>query len=138
MDKPLKVGAHVGGGPPPGYLWSVYFLSMAREEAMGFLDAAQYAHTAGLFKALASEADPTHPLTVRVQGIEDYFELKDKGGILGKINLRVFFVVDQAKRAIVVLAAVKKEEDGATPMWMEIRVRHRLRRYRAGEFGVPE
>jgi hypothetical protein len=135
MAKPLKVGVQAGAGPLPGYLWSVYYLSSARDEAMGFLNEAQYAHVVDLVRALASEPDPTHPVTVTVKAVEDFYELKDKGGVLGKINLRVYFTVNSKEKAIVVLAAIKKEEDGQTPNWAKTRVRYRLRKFHAGEFG---
>jgi hypothetical protein len=46
-------------------------------------------------KELAMEVDPTHPATVTVEAIEDFYELKEKGGILGKKNIRVFFGIDK-------------------------------------------
>lgn len=113
----------------------VYYLSVAREEAEGFLNGEQYAHAVDLVRALASEADPTHPVTVTVEAVEDFYELKDKGGILGKINLRIYFMASSKDRAIVVLGAIKKETEGQTPMWVKIRIRNRLRKFREGEFG---
>jgi hypothetical protein len=98
----------------------------------------QYAHVVDLLRTLASEADPRRAVCVTVEPVEDFFELKDKGGVLGKINLRVFFVVVDEERVILVLAAVKKEAMGKTPEWMKIRVRHRLRRFRSGDFGSLE
>lgn len=133
--KAVKTGLRAGGGPPPGYHWSVHYLSAARNEAHGFLTDVQYAHVIDLFKALASEPDPTHPVTVTVETIENYYELKDKGGVLGKINLRVYFTVFEKERAIVVLAAIKKEADGQAPRWVKTRVRVRLRRFRESGFG---
>lgn len=135
MAKPFKVGLQAGAGPLPGYLWLVYYLSVAREEAEGFLNGEQYAHAVDLVRALASEADPTHPVTVTVEAVEDFYELKDKGGILGKINLRIYFMASSKDRAIVVLGAIKKETEGQTPMWVKIRIRNRLRKFREGEFG---
>lgn len=135
MEKPLKTGLLMGAGPLPGYLWSVYFLSIARDEATGFLNDGQYAHAVDLVRALASDPDPTHPATVTVEAIEDFYELKDKGGILGKINLRVYFTVHPKERAIIILGAIKKEAEGQTPAWVKIRVRNRLRKFREGEFG---
>lgn len=135
MVKPLKAGLKAGGGPLPGYCWNVAYLSVAREEAMRFLNEEQYAHAVDLVRALASEPDPTHPSTVTVETIEEFFELKDKGGVLGKINLRVYFIIDRSEKLIVILDAIKKEADGQTPTWVKIRVRNRVRRFRAGEFG---
>jgi len=137
MAKALNVGFHAGAGPDPGYLWSVHYLSVAREEAESFLNDGQYEHVVDLFRSLASEKDPTHPVTVTVEAIEDFYELKDKGGILGKISLRVYFTVSPHDAAIVVLAAIKKEEDGQTASWTKTRVKYRLRRFRKGEFGRP-
>lgn len=135
MVKPLKVGVQAGAGPVPGYLWSVHYLASARDEAMSFLNEVQYAHVADLVRALASESNPARPMTVTVEAVEDFYELKDKGGVLGKINLRVFFTVNQAEKVILILAAIKKEDDGKTPIWAKTKVRYRLRKFREGEFG---
>jgi hypothetical protein len=135
MVKPLKVGLKAGAGPLPGYSWHVGYLSVARDEAMGFLNDEQYAHAVDLVRALASEVDPSHPSTVTVEAVEDFFELKDKGGVLGKINLRIYFTINREEKAIVIIAAIKKEAEGQTPSWVKIRVRNRLRKFHAGEFG---
>lgn len=132
--KPLKTGLQAGAGPPPGYLWNVAYLTVARDEAMGFLNDEQYAHAVDLVRSLASEKDPTHPLTVKVEAVEDFFELKDKGGILGKINLRIYFTIVQPHKLVLVIAAIKKEAEGQTPTWLKIRVRNRLRKFRDGDF----
>lgn len=135
MVKPLKVGLKAGAGPLPGYLWHVGYLSVARDEAAAFLNDEQYAHAVDLVRALASEADPSHPLTVTVEAVDNFFELKDKGGVLGKINLRIYFTFDSEQKTIVILAAIKKEAEGQTPTWVKTRVRHRLRKFHSGEFG---
>jgi phage-related protein len=70
-----------------------------------------------------------------VEPVEHYFELKDKGGPLGRINLRVFFTVLPEHRTILVLHAVKKEADGQTPQRTKILVRRRLRDFLAGIYG---
>lgn len=135
MAKAMHVGVREGGGPPPGFDWSVCYLSIARAEAQAFLSEEQYAHAADLTKALAAEPNPRRPATVSVDQIEQFFELRDKGGVLGKINLRIYFVVEDDARTILVLGAIKKEAEGQTPEWVKIRIRGRLRKYRAGEYG---
>jgi hypothetical protein len=75
--KPVKVGVHQGGGPPPGYRWTVQILDCAHGEAMGFLNADQYEHLAAQIRELASEADPTHSVTQSIDAVEDFFELRD-------------------------------------------------------------
>jgi hypothetical protein len=135
MGKQVKVGVHEGGGPPPGYQWTVLILSVAHEEARGFLSEDQYRHAAMQVKELATEADPTHPLTASVDAIEDFHELRDKGGILVGINLRVFFLLDKEKSALVVIGAIKKQNDGPTPKGDRLRMARRKRKYFNGDYG---
>ena len=126
------------GGPPPGHEWNVEYLSVAQHEALRFLTTAQYRHMVDQLRSLAREKDPTHPCTVRVENIEDFWELKDKGGPLGKINVRVFFFLVNDDRTIVVLGAFKKENDGLTPPATRVLMRARKRKYLNGEYGAAE
>jgi hypothetical protein len=88
-------------------------------------------------KELARENDPTHPLTASVDAIDDFHELRDKGGILGGVNVRVFFFLDKAQSALVVLGAIKKQNDGPTPVGDRRRMARRKRKYLNGEFEGP-
>jgi hypothetical protein len=134
--KQLLVGVHEGAGQPPGYEWSVLFLSVARADANRFLTEPQYQHVVMQFQELAREVDPTHSKTCSVKAIDTYYEFRDKGGILGKINIRVFFSVEKEQKAIVVLGAVKKEADGKMPNVDKIRMARRQRKLRAGDYGA--
>lgn len=129
MGKPVKQGVVIGGGPSPGYRWNVQVLDRAHDEAMRFLDEEQYDHMAGQVRELALEDDPTHCPTVDVQPIEDFHEIRDKGGILKSLNVRIFFFVDRPTRTIVVLGAIKKENNGPTPDHHKITMRRRKRLY---------
>lgn len=122
-----KIGVRQGGGPHPGYSWSVQILQRAFDEAMGFLNSDQYDHLARQVKELAREDEPSQCPTVDVRPIESYYELRDKGGVLGKINARVFFFLNSLTRTIVILGAVKKESDGPTPIGDKITMRRRMR-----------
>jgi hypothetical protein len=62
MAKNVKVGVHRGDSEP-SFNWNVLILDMAFEEAMGFLDEAQYQHVATQVQELARELDPTRPVT---------------------------------------------------------------------------
>ncbi len=125
----VKVGVHEGGGPPPGYLWSVAILDQAFGEARCLLDDDQYAHLARQVKELACNQDPTHSATVDVRSIESFYELREKGGILKRLNMRVFFFVDKPRRTIVILGTINKKNDGQTPDGDRIRMRRRMRLY---------
>jgi hypothetical protein len=127
--KQVKIGVKQGGGPPPGYLWNVHILDWAFDEAMDFLDDDQYDHMASQVKELATQQDPTHSPTVDIRPIEDFFEIRDKWGILGRINVRVFYFVHKASRTIVILGAINKKNDGETPIGDKYRMRRRKRIY---------
>lgn len=131
--KPIKIGVHRGGGPPPGYRWSVEILDVSTDEAMKFLNGEQYAHLSQQVRALAQQDDPTHSEAIDVRPIEDYYEIRDKGGILCRLNVRVFFCVEKSRRTIVVLGTINKKNDGPTREPDKIRMRLRLKRRIAGK-----
>ena len=106
--KQIKVGVRHGDGPPPGYVWSVGILDFAFAEVMGFLNEAEYGHIAMQVKELAREDDPSHSRTASVDQIQGFFELREKGGILGKKNVRIFFGLDKSKKTIVILGGLKR------------------------------
>ena len=136
MQKQIKVAVREGGGPPPGYEWSIGVLEVGYSEAIELLSRPQYRHLADQFKELARHPDPTHSETLDLRPVEDFFELRDKGGILGKLNMRVFYTVDRTRRVIVVLGVIKKENEGATSVGDKIRIRRRMRKYDSGDYGV--
>lgn len=124
----LKTGVRKGGGRPPGYEWTVKFFDELRQETK-FLNDAQKEYAIEQLRELARTKSPTLSPVLDVRPIEKYHELRDKGGVLAKINLRIYFYIDKRQRTIVVLGADKKEQDGQTSQAIKIRMRHRLRRY---------
>lgn len=137
MGKELKVGVEQGGGPLPGYRWTVLILDSAHHEAMGFLSRDQYQHIAMQIKELAKEDDPTHSATASVDAVEGFHELRDKGGILAGMNVRVFFYLDKPKDSLVILGAIKKQNDGPTPVGDRRRMNRRRRKYINGDYSGP-
>lgn len=135
MRQRIKTGARVGGGPQPGYKWNVEYLTIAADEA-SFLTETQYEHVVDQIRELARADDPSHPSTVTVSPVDDFLELKEKGGPLGKINLRVFFIVDkrEGKKKIVLLGALKKENDGQIPKAKRRTISRRKRKYLKGDY----
>jgi hypothetical protein len=136
MAKDIKTGVRQGAGDPP-YRWNVLILDLAFQDARAFLDEGQYQHVSEQVRELAREIDPTHPVTQAVAAIEDFFELKEKGGPLGNINVRVFFIVDKPRVAIVILGAIFKQNSGQTPFGDKRRMKRRKRKYMAGDFEMP-
>ena len=126
--KGLRTGCNKGGGKPPGFKWSVRYFTEALGESR-VLTEVQHAHIVQQLKELARQKSPSHPETLDVKSIEDFHELRDKGGVLGRINFRVYFYIDKDADTIVVLGCDKKEEDGQTSLAIKVRMRNRLRRY---------
>ena len=73
--------------------------------------------------------DPTHSETIDIRPVHEMFEIRDKGGVLRKINARVFYFVSQTERSIVILGAFHKQNDGPTPPGDLWRMRKRMSRY---------
>ncbi len=98
---------------------------------MQFLTSPQYRHISLQYQDLARQTDPAHPSfkIVDVRSIGEYFELRDKGGVLGKINFRGYFYIDKEKKRIVVLGADKKERENQTGLAIKERMEYRLRVY---------
>jgi hypothetical protein len=139
ISKDVKIGVREGQESEDGpYLWSVMVLDLAFREAMKFLDGDQYAYVADQVKALATEHDPTHSVLCSVDAIEDFHELREKHGPLGNINVRIFFFVHKPRKWIVVLGAIKKTNNGPTPLGARVTMRRRKRLFIAGTFGIRD
>lgn len=132
--KQIQVGVRQGAGPEPGYQWDVALLSFVFKERK-FLNKEQRKHLASEVKELARQLDPTHSDTISIDNIEDFHELRDWGGILDDLNVRIFFGVDKKARAIVVLGVIKKKNNGATLLGDKVRMRRRWRKYLNGDYG---
>ena len=78
----VKVGVKEGAGLPPGFLWNIDILDGVHGEAMSFLDEEQYTHLASQFREMAREDEPTRSQTIDIRPVEDFYELRDKGGVL--------------------------------------------------------
>ena len=108
-------------------IWELGYLEVAETEGRKILNEEQYAHVVQLFEDLAYERDPTNSETQDVRKIDEFFELRDKGGILGNINLRIYFTLFTERKMIFILKAYKKEDDDQAPQYIVIGVRNRLR-----------
>ena len=105
----------------------VRYLRVAAEEARSFLSAVQYAALVDATKCLKDW--PSGPLMsgLRISPIDEFHELKEKGGIYGKLNIRVFFAFLKKCRRVYLLGAYKKEAEGQTPRHVVLKMRNRLR-----------
>jgi hypothetical protein len=127
--KAVKVGVVIGGGPPPGYQWNGKVLDCAHAESLSLFTEVQRDHLNEQFREACREVEPTTCATLDIRPIGGFYELRDKGGVLGNNNARVFFFLDKAARTIVVIGAIKKQNNGKTPNWEVVRMRRRMRLY---------
>jgi hypothetical protein len=111
-------------------IWELGYLEVVAKEGKKFLNEEQYFHAIHLCEELACESNPALSETQDVSKIDEFYELRDKGGILGNINLRIYFALfdkEVQRKIIVVLAAYKKEDEHQVAQHIIIRVRNRLR-----------
>ena len=133
--KEIKVGVQQGGGPAPGYEWNIFIIDAAYREATDRFNKSQYRHLSLQMQEVAREQHPSHSQTASIVPVEDFYELREYGGVLGNLNARVFFGVDKKSRAIVILGAIHKQNNGPTPLGDKIRMRRRWRKYLNGDYG---
>lgn len=105
--------------------WKLGYLDATVGES-GFLNEKQYDYLVDQFREMSKCVDPVRCPTVDVEQVGEFWELRDKGGILGKLNVRVYFAVVAKKKFIVVLSVYKKEDEGAIPRWLVKRLANRL------------
>lgn len=129
MSEPVPLFLrHAGVGDPP-LVWSLMFWPAAVAEAK-ILTAGQYWHVADQLMELGRSTDPSKCTTLNIAKIGNCWELKEKGGPLGKINLRVFFYVDDMNGTIIVLRVHKKEDEAQLRRSVVVRIERHLRQYR--------
>lgn len=129
-EKSAGTFEHVGTSNPP-LLWTVKYWPPVIEDA-SFLNSQQYWHVADQISEIARETEPCRCPTAEIEKIGDFWELKDKGGPLGKINLRVFFLVNAALKEIVILGVHKKEDERQLRRSVVVRIERRMRHYFRG------
>jgi len=131
--KPVKTGKRIGQGPPPGLKWGIRILDVAYREGEDFLNLGQYRHLSMQVQDLAALEQPSASETIDVKLIGDsVYEVRDFGGILGGMNIRLFFGIDHSARQLVVLGVFQKQNNGPTPQGDLERNQHRWRRYKKG------
>lgn len=108
-------------------LWSLKYVDIAAKDAAKFLNEVQYAHAVDLCRQLALESNPRKSDLLDVDAIEDFFELKDKGGILGKINLRIYYFACDEEKSIIALGCWNKDTNKQVPQYVKARMKSRLR-----------
>ncbi|MCX7427687.1 MAG: hypothetical protein NTW96_18920 [Planctomycetia bacterium] len=112
--------------------WVVVVLEAAKKEGHKILTDLQYDHIVDVLKRLVDFGNPAATGDLDIKPIRSFHELREKGGILGRINLRVYFGVVSEEGELVVAKVYKKEDDGPTPRHVVVLVEDRLETYKEG------
>lgn len=107
--------------------YRVGYLLNARQEAKKALSDEQYAYAVRMARRLQDWSDPLGLCGLRIEQVDGFYELKLKGNVLGKTNLRIFFAVFDKARTVVVLGVHVKEEEGQLPRQVVLRMKNRHR-----------
>ncbi|QDU05419.1 hypothetical protein V6x_51560 [Gimesia chilikensis] len=111
-------------------LKTVVVLPCAVKEAKKILgNEGKYFHIVEIVKRLVHFGDRNELWDLRIDSIGDFYELKLKGHLLGKVNLRIYFAELEDSGEIVVLKSYKKEDEHQTPRHIVINLEHRLEEY---------
>jgi hypothetical protein len=110
----------------------VVVLDAARREGHKILSDPQYDHVVDLLKRLVDFGNQEELGDLSIEPISSFWELREKGGILGKINLRVYFGTLPEVQELIVAKAYKKHEEGQTPPHVIVAVENRLEEYKHG------
>lgn len=112
---------------------TVVVLAEAKAEGRRFLFDEQYWHVATVEQRLTEFGDPRAMSDLRIEKFGPFWELKLKGGLLKRLNVRVYFASVAARREIVILKTYKKEEDRKVYSGLSELLEDRLEDYLAGQ-----
>ena len=134
---PLKLGIAANPNSNPARYWSCWGLDIGWTEIRKEFSSVEYEHLVQQFRLLATEVSPSISKCLSIDKVEDFFELRDKGGVLGNTNARIFYGIDSDRGAVITLGGIKKQNNGPTPLGDKVRMRRRWRKYLNGDYGFP-
>ena len=123
----VQIARKALANPAPPRLWNIGYLDVANRDSMKIFTPVQHLHLRDQIDDLSFHQNPRLSETQDVRGIDDFFELRDKGNVLRRISARVFFAVYDVAKLICVLGCHKKENEGKTPGHIVRRIRNRKR-----------
>jgi len=132
MAKAKKSSKEPAPVTPVPQTQTVVVLGVAAKEGRADLTPGQYVHMSDLIRQLVFFGSRAYEIELRIEKFGDFWELKDKGGVLGKKNMRVYFAFNPETNEVVVLKTYKKEDDGSPPPSLKVGLRNRYREYLRG------
>jgi len=111
----------------------VVVLAVVKKEGRAELTPGQYLHVTDLIKQLVGFGQRKFETLLRIEQFHDFWELKDKGGVLGKKNIRVYFAIDDDANEVIILHFANKKNEGSPPRHLKVKLKNRLRLYKKQE-----
>ena len=130
MQSVTKTLKKAGTSEPP-LVWNLKCWPSCLDDVK-YLNEEQYWHVAQQLMDIARCEEPIKCQTQNINKIGDFWKLHEKGGPLGKTNLRIFFITEDSgdQKDIVVLGVHKKEQEGKLRNSVIIRIKRRMRLYK--------
>ena len=121
-------GPHTGGYESNKLV--VVVLEAAKREGHKILNDLQYEYIRQMVQRLEDFGNRKELCDLDIRSISTFWELREKGGVLGKINLRVYFGLMPEEGEVVIAMAYKKEEEDQVPRRVIVLVEDRIEGYR--------
>lgn len=112
---------------------AVIVLKEAKDEGRRILTDEQYWYVVGIERRLTEFGDKKAMSDLRISQFGNFWALKLKGGMLKRINLRIYFSHQPKLREVIVLKTYKKEDDRRVYPGLEDTLEDRLEDYLAGK-----
>ncbi len=122
-----------GARPKP---LTLVVLQRAIEEGHDELNDGEYWHCVAILKKLRWFRDAAKCAQLKIKPIDGIFELSERGGLLGKKNIRFYFKTIDEMDELVVLKTYRKDEEDQTPRHVIINAKTRLGQYKRGLVAV--
>lgn len=114
----------------------VVVLQRCIDEGHKELNDVEYWHIVKILRKLVDFGDTTTMSELDIRSIDGIYELREKGGLLGKKNMRFFFDVFTKEGKVVVAKAYRKDEEDQTPRHVLINAHSRLAQWKAKQLAV--
>lgn len=115
---------------------TVVVLDWAKFEGLKILTEREYWYVVPFVRRLSEFGDLKSTADLDIKQINDFWELRLKGGFLGRKNIRIYFAFVAERHEVVVLMTYKKEEDRRVSPSILITLEDRLDDYLEGRARV--
>jgi hypothetical protein len=116
--------------------YEVVVLKKAIDEGRKELNDGEYWHVVNILRKLVDFNDSAAMSELDIKPIDGIYELREKGGLLGKKNMRFFFDAFPKANKLVIARAYRKDEEDQTPRHIIINAHTRLAQWKKEKLTV--